>query len=188
MDYPKGERENASGLRRRRRFIRRRRRIPDELTDAVTIEGGTLIAWDSSLRQFRISVTVSHSFNENNVCTGCGEMRDYQSVSIDDQIALTLLLNLDSRGKTPADVTITLNGCAVPEMTGPLFAQRFTNSAQPCIYPPNLVLLRIQKILLLFLFAFSVCLQRQTIFFIFDDLSIVSRNKQPPMILVFLIS
>ena len=38
--------------------------------------------------------------------------KDQQSVSIDDQIALNLLLDLDARGKTADDVTITLNGDA----------------------------------------------------------------------------
>ncbi len=98
--------------------------LPDDLTGLVTFEGGTLTEWDSTTKQFILSVPVEHTFDADGICTGCGahEPKDQQSVSIDDQIALNLLLDLDARGKTVNDVTITLGGtpyaCTGAKVTG----------------------------------------------------------------------
>ena len=87
--------------------------FPADSTGSITVVGGTLTSWNSSTKRFEISVTPVHHY-ENGVCTGCHRAAptDYQSVTIDDQIALNLMLDLNYRGKTVNDVTITLNGTA----------------------------------------------------------------------------
>ena len=86
--------------------------LPNDLTGYVSFEGGTLTAWDSTTKQFRLSVPVYHTFDANGICTGCNAHapNDNMSVSINDQIALNLLLDLGTRGVDTSAVSITLNG------------------------------------------------------------------------------
>ena len=90
--------------------------LPDDLTNAVTFEGGVLTSWDSSIGQFRLSVPICHSYNANDICTGCGAMKPH------DQMSVNIYLDLAHRGKTASDVTITFAGqtytCTGTQMTG----------------------------------------------------------------------
>lgn len=86
--------------------------LPEDIGGRVSFRNATLTDWNSSSGYFSVSVPVSHSFDENGICTGCGAHgpKDRQSVTIDDQIALNLLLDLDTRGKTVDDVSISFDG------------------------------------------------------------------------------